>query len=73
MLVLVVNDLDELVSDALKPEQGWAVVEVGQLVVQLRYCVVGHAQIGADAIRPEKQQILNISRTLNFDWINVFF
>ena len=73
MMVLVVNDLDELVSDALKPEQGWAVVEVGQLVVQLGYCVVGHAQIGADAIRPEKQQILNISRTVNFDWINVFF
>ena len=43
MLVLVVYDLDELVSDALEPEQGRAVVEVGQLVVQLGYRVVGHA------------------------------
>ena len=67
VLVLVVDDLDELVPDALEPEQGRAVVEVGQLVVQLGYRVVGHAQIGADAIRPEKQQILNISATVNFD------
>ena len=36
-------------------------------MVQLGYRVVGHAQIGADAIRPEKQQILNISATVNFD------
>ena len=54
MLILVVDDLDELVSDSLEPEQRRAVVEVGQLVVQLRDGVVGHAQISADAIRPKK-------------------
>ena len=54
MLVLVVDDLDELVSDPLEPEQGRAVVEVGQLVMQLRDRVIGHGQIGADAIRPGK-------------------
>ena len=54
VLILVVDDLDELVSDSLEPEQRRAVVEVGQLVVQLRDGVVGHAQISADAIRPEK-------------------
>lgn len=54
VLILVVNDLDELVSDSLEPEQRRAVVEVGQLVVQLRDGVIGHTQVSADAIRPEK-------------------
>ena len=54
VLVLVVDDLDEFVSDPLEPEQGRAVVEVCQLVMQLRDRVISHAQIGADAIRPGK-------------------
>ena len=56
MLVLVVDDLDEFVSDPLEPEQGRAVVEVGQFVMQLRDRVIGHAQIRADAIRPGKKE-----------------
>ena len=53
VLVLVVDDLDELVSDAAEPEEGGEVVEVGQLVVEVRHRVVAHAQVGADAVSPE--------------------
>ena len=53
MLVLVVDDLDELVSDAAEPEEGGEVVKVGQLVVEVRHRVVAHAQVGADAVSPE--------------------
>ena len=53
VLVLVMDNLDKLVSDPLEPEEGSDVVEVGQMVVQLRDRVIGHTQICADAIRPE--------------------
>ena len=53
MLVLGVDDLDELVSDAAEPEEGGEGVEVGQLVVEVRHRVVAHAQVGADAVSPE--------------------
>ena len=53
VLVLVVDDLDELVSDAAEPEEGGEGVEVGQLVVEVRHRVVAHAQVGADAVSPE--------------------
>ena len=74
VLVLVMDDLDKLVSDPLEHEEGSDVVEVGQMGVQLRDRVMGHAQICADAIRPENNckgfQIF--LQTENFDCLNIF-
>ena len=56
MLVLVVNHLNQLVSDPPQPEERGDVVEVAQLLVEPGDGVVGEADVGADTVGSEQRK-----------------
>ena len=52
MLIPVVDDLDQLISYPLEPEQGRVGMEVGELLMKMRDSVIGQGQICTDSVGP---------------------